>query len=218
MVYINSGQSCNTFWQVGSSATLGSTTSFQGNILALDSITLNTGVIVNGRLLARTGAVTLYSNTISKTTCTTPAPTSTPVPTLTSSPPSTSSSSSSDSYCPPITDTVVTPMIIESKRIDQDSVYLTWGPYSGTDTFNVEYGFENGKWLFNTDVTGFSVTINDLPSNQPIWVRVAARNDCQIGVYGEPLFIGSPKLPNTGFAPSKNSLFVFLNQIKNWFY
>ena len=216
VVYINSGQSCNTFWQVGSSATLGSTTSFQGNILALDSITLNTGAIVNGRLLARTGAVTLDSNTISKATCTTPAPTSTPVSSSTSSPTSTSSSSS-DSYCPPIADTVVTPMIIESKRVDQDSVYITWGPYSGIDTFNVEYGFENGKWLFNTDVMGFSVTINDLPTNQPIWVRVAARNNCQIGVYGEPKFIGSPKLPNTGFAPQKNSIFVILNQIKNWF-
>ena len=217
VVYINSAQSCNTFWQVGSSATLDTNTSFEGNIIAYDSITLVTGANVNGRLLARTGAVTLDTNTISKTTCTTP--TSTPTPTPTSSSNSTSSSSSStDSYCPPIADTVVTPMIIESKRVDQDSVYLTWGPYSGVDTFNVEYGFENGKWLYNTDVTGFSVTINDLPSNRPIWVRVAARNDCQIGVYGEPLFIGSPKLPNTGFAPPKNSLFVFLNQIKNWFY
>ena len=49
----------NIFWQVGSSATLGTTTSFQGNILALTSITLNTGASVSGRILARNGAVTL---------------------------------------------------------------------------------------------------------------------------------------------------------------
>lgn len=56
---INAGQSCNVFWQIGSSATLGTGTSFIGNILALDSITLNSGSSVNGHLLARNGAVTL---------------------------------------------------------------------------------------------------------------------------------------------------------------
>ena len=56
---------CDVFWQVGSSATLGTTTAFEGHILALDSITLNTGAtIVDGSALARTGAVTLDTNTI----------------------------------------------------------------------------------------------------------------------------------------------------------
>jgi len=56
---------CNIFWQVGSSATLGTTTAFEGHILALTSITLNTGAtILNGSALARNGAVTLDSNTI----------------------------------------------------------------------------------------------------------------------------------------------------------
>ena len=54
------------FWQVGSSATLDTTTSFAGNILALASITLNNGATIdNGRALAQTGAVTLINNTIS---------------------------------------------------------------------------------------------------------------------------------------------------------
>ena len=53
---INGGQSCNVFWQVGSSATLGTGTPFVGNILALTSITLNTGATVSGRALARNGA------------------------------------------------------------------------------------------------------------------------------------------------------------------
>lgn len=54
----------NLFFQVGSSATLGTGTSFQGNILALASITLNTGTTLNGRALARNGAVTLDTNTV----------------------------------------------------------------------------------------------------------------------------------------------------------
>jgi len=62
---INGGQSCNVFWQIGSSATLGTGTTFAGNILALASITLTTGASANGRALARTGAVTLDGSTVS---------------------------------------------------------------------------------------------------------------------------------------------------------
>jgi Ice-binding-like/Putative Ig domain len=63
VVVINGGSNCNTFWQIGSSATLGTATSFAGNILALSSISLDTNATANGRLLARNGAVTLQSNT-----------------------------------------------------------------------------------------------------------------------------------------------------------
>jgi hypothetical protein len=58
-------QASNIFWLVGTSATLGTTTSFAGNILAQSSITLNTGASLSGRALARTGAVTLDTNAIS---------------------------------------------------------------------------------------------------------------------------------------------------------
>jgi type VI secretion system secreted protein VgrG len=78
VVVINAASLCNIFWQVGSSATLGTTTSFAGNILAQVSVTLNTGANATGRLLARTGAVTLDTNTVT-TACT--AGTA-PVPTL----------------------------------------------------------------------------------------------------------------------------------------
>ncbi len=61
---INGGSDCNVFWQVGSSATLGTGTSLAGSILALTSITLNTGANVSGQLLARNGAVTLDTNTV----------------------------------------------------------------------------------------------------------------------------------------------------------
>jgi type VI secretion system secreted protein VgrG len=57
-------KAANVFWQVGSSATLGTGSVFKGNILALASITVTTGAVVEGRLLARTGAVTLDTNTI----------------------------------------------------------------------------------------------------------------------------------------------------------
>jgi type VI secretion system secreted protein VgrG len=57
---------CNVYWVVGSSATLGTGTDFLGNILANQSITLNTGAdIVHGSALALNGAVTLDTNTIS---------------------------------------------------------------------------------------------------------------------------------------------------------
>jgi type VI secretion system secreted protein VgrG len=68
VVIINEAKNADNglFWQVGSSATLGTTTDFLGNIVALTSITLNTDATDNcGRLLARNGAVTLDDNVIS---------------------------------------------------------------------------------------------------------------------------------------------------------
>jgi hypothetical protein len=64
VVLQNLAQAGNVFWQVGSSATLGTATTFSGNILASASITLNTGATLAGRALASTGAVTLAGNTI----------------------------------------------------------------------------------------------------------------------------------------------------------
>lgn len=62
---INNAQLCQTFWKVGSSATLGTNSYIVGHVVALTSITANTGAKVKGQLFARNGAVTLDSNTIS---------------------------------------------------------------------------------------------------------------------------------------------------------
>jgi ice-binding like protein len=67
----NGAQACNVYWQVGSSATLGTDSSFVGTVMALTSITATTDVTIDGRLLARNGAVTLDSDTIAPTSCTT---------------------------------------------------------------------------------------------------------------------------------------------------
>lgn len=98
VVLTGGAQACNIFWQVGSSATLGGSTDFAGNILALTSITLVTGATVDGRVLARNGAVTLDTNTITidecaaqatpapATTAPTVAPTATPIAAPTATP------------------------------------------------------------------------------------------------------------------------------------
>jgi hypothetical protein len=86
VVLMNGAQPCGIWWQVGSSATLGTGTKFQGNLLALTSISLTTGAdIMPGRALARNGAVTLDTNHITKpTSCT--APSASPSPTAVASP------------------------------------------------------------------------------------------------------------------------------------
>lgn len=79
VMMINGGNACNVFWQVTSSATLGTSSVFVGTVLALTSVTAATGAVVFGRLLARNGAVTLDSNQMNRPSCTaaTPATTTT---------------------------------------------------------------------------------------------------------------------------------------------
>ena len=66
---INNAGPCQIFWQVGSSATLGTGSYFVGHILAMESITATTGADVEGQLLARNGAVTMDTNTITNDVC-----------------------------------------------------------------------------------------------------------------------------------------------------
>jgi hypothetical protein len=69
VILTNGANDHNVFWQVGSSATLGTTTTFAGTIMAQASVSLDTGATLNGRALARTGAVTLLSNPVNVPPC-----------------------------------------------------------------------------------------------------------------------------------------------------
>jgi hypothetical protein len=84
---INGASPCNVFWQVTSSATLGSGSTMVGTILALTSITMADGVQLNGRALARNGQVTLINDQVDASVCAAAAasatPVATPVPTPT---------------------------------------------------------------------------------------------------------------------------------------
>ena len=209
VVLINGAQACNVYWEVGSAATLGTGTTFVGNILASSAITDNGGSTVNGRLLVTSaGAVTLSNTTVTKQTCS-------------SSGSNTSSSGgvggSSAPVCPTIPSSVVSPIVIDSTRISPTSISLNWGPFSGINTFTVRFGLTNGNWAYNTNVTGFSTTLNDLPANQPIWVSVAANNGCSVGSFGESKLVGGSaasgtnstnvlgvSLPNAGYAPKSS--------------
>jgi Ice-binding-like len=78
VILTNGASPCNVFWKVGSSATLGTSTAFEGNVLALTTITLGDKVTVLGRLLARTGEVTLINDVLTAPGCATgsmPTPT-----------------------------------------------------------------------------------------------------------------------------------------------
>ena len=68
---LNGAQACHVYWQVGTSATLGTTSSFKGTIMALTSIAVTTGTVVEGRALARNGEVTLNNNVFTMPGCNT---------------------------------------------------------------------------------------------------------------------------------------------------
>jgi hypothetical protein len=71
VLLVNGASPCNVYWQVGSSAVLGTTTSFQGTLMALTSISLNSKATVVGRMLARNGQVSLIENTLTRPLCAT---------------------------------------------------------------------------------------------------------------------------------------------------
>ncbi len=184
---IGMGQPCNVFWQVGTSATLGTTTNFVGNIFALASITLNANAIVAGRLLAQTGAVTMNANTVSISAC--GVTTGTPVPptlskafspatitaggtstlTITLSNPNTTAASLSA----PFTDTLPTGVVVSGNAgntcggavtatAGSSAVTLTGGsiPVNGSCVLTVDVVAASGGNYINSLAVGTLVTSN----------------------------------------------------------
>jgi hypothetical protein len=105
VILINGAQACNVVWQIGSSATFNTGTTFVGNVLAHISISAETGATFQGRLLAQVGAVTLDHNTITRSTCAAVTPTPTPTPTKTATPKPSSSSTGTPAPTPSATKT-----------------------------------------------------------------------------------------------------------------
>ena len=127
VVLENGAQACNVFWQVTSSATLDTGTTFFGTILALTSATLKTGATVVGRVLALNGSVTLDDNTITVPACAvqphyppaTPTTTTTVAATTTTSPPTTTTSPPTTTTVAPTTTTTVpvpTAVVLVTKK------------------------------------------------------------------------------------------------------
>jgi hypothetical protein len=86
-VVLIGAQPCQVFWQVTSSVTLDTTTTFVGTIMALTSISMNNGVLLNGRALARNGSVTLINDVINlPAACVVAGPSPTPTATPTATP------------------------------------------------------------------------------------------------------------------------------------
>ena len=100
---INGASACDVYWQVVSSATLGTGTTFVGTIMADTSIALQTGAKLQGRALASTGAVTMDTNTIDSVTCEAPSSSSSPSPGASAS---SSAATSAAAVTAPPTDTV----------------------------------------------------------------------------------------------------------------
>ena len=107
---VDGAQACNVFWQVSSSASLGTGSGFAGTVLALTSVSVGTGATVDGRVLARNGSVTLDDDAFISSTCgtttspvgsgTTPVVTPTPAPTSTPQPSPTSPAGSTPAPSP----------------------------------------------------------------------------------------------------------------------
>jgi len=143
MTFSGGASACNVFWQVGSSATIGSAAQFRGTVLAQQSITATTGATIVGRLLAQNGAVTLDTNTITvPRSCPAPGtPSETVAPTITSGTPTGATAGTPYSFTvaatgnPAPTFTVTAGTLPAGLTLDSDTGVISGTPTTpGADT------------------------------------------------------------------------------------
>lgn len=191
VLVINSGQICNVFWRVGTSATLGTGTAFRGNILANESITLTTNANVTGRLLARTAAVTLDTNNVSVSNC---AGVSAPgCPAITLSPSTLPGGTRLTAYSQAITGsggTAPYTFALAAGALPTGLTLSSAGLLSGTPntagifTFTVRGTDANGCYA---DIA-YTITIASAASCPAITISPAALGDMRVGV-GDTSFV-----------------------------
>jgi hypothetical protein len=144
VLLVNGASPCNVYWQVGSSATLGSGTAFVGTIMALTSATLITSATVEGRVMASNGAVTLDSNVITAPNCSTgPTATATPATTPTKKATKrhhTSTNHGSTDHTPSTPSTPTTPVIPTGHPSTGVGMAPTSGDTGGTGSSGMLFG------------------------------------------------------------------------------
>ena len=224
---VNGAQACHVYWQVGSSATLGTTSSFTGTLMASTSVTVTTGATIAGRALAGTGSVTLDNNVVTEPACATTPPPSTSTTTA-SAPTSSPAAPSPTSSGVPSTTTAAAGPTATGLSPEQ-------GPVAGGTTITVTgTGLVPGQTSVSiggvtlspadVDVTSStSMTFTSPPHRAgPVSVRVTTpsgtsraqtftyRDDLVGGGGGTPTTAGSPSaLPQTG-EPSASLLWPAL--------
>lgn len=157
---INGAQPCNIFWQVGSSATLGTNSTFAGTIMALTSVSVQTGTTVEGRALARNGQVSLDTNVFTIPSCNIPAPSPSATPSTPVVVPSTPTATPSSPVVTPSTPAIVpstpstsTPTATTTMATGIDTYNGTTGD-SGTGNTGTGAGADTGT----TDNGGLAKT------------------------------------------------------------
>jgi len=202
---INGAQACHVYWLVGSSATLGTASSFKGTILALTSITVTTGTVVQGRALARNGQVTLDTNTFTSAACDavvtpttaapvpiTTAPTATTAPPVTSTPAPTTPVSATTAPTTPVSATTSRSTTPSSSTSHSSTATATSGLPGGRSSSTGRGGGVGG----NSAVGGTGITAGQ---------GFVGQSFVRQGLVGQGSVrqgsVGSAELANTGAIP-----------------
>lgn len=191
---INGASPCNVYWRVGSSATLGTGTAFQGNLMALTDISLNDSVTVQGRVLAENGQVSLINDVLDNSQCATGTETETTPPTETSPPVTpvatpgggavapTGTTATTTKKAAPVVEKALGPKV--HKPVRNGSVTVTHGATGPNGTNVVVGGHAIKKIVVSVDNEpvdsstrgGLRTTVNGSPGWHTVTVRVTYKD------------------------------------------